>query len=527
MNKETYEPTAADLAQIENLGISRAQLEKQLTAFEEGIPYLSIVRAADSKSGVTVLTEKQSVAALETWAQLLRDPAVNVLKFVPASGAASRMFKDLHRFLAGEDPAPSVQEVLDNLTHFAFYDALNRACMLGEGGKTVPKLLERGEARVVIKYLLTEVGLNYANLPKALVLFHKYPQVSRTAMEEHLAEGAMYTRNSKGITRLHFTLSPEHIKPFDALLQRRKAALEEAYSTIFQVTHSIQKSSTDTVAVDLENHPLRDEDGELIFRPGGHGALIENLNEVDADIIFIKNIDNVVPDFQKSSTIIHKKILGGYLVQLRDRVYHYAAELSNTPKPSTSLLSEVQSFLRDAFCIETDELSSVEGDDPLAELQKEENRGALARTLRQLLNRPVRVCGMVRNDGEPGGGPYIVRDKEGRTSLQILEKSQVDMNNIHAREQYESSRYFNPVDLVCCIKDYRGNKYDLRLFVDPDTGFISNKSKGGRELKALELPGLWNGAMSRWNTAFVEVPADTFNPVKTVNDLLRPAHSVE
>lgn len=524
MNTEAYEPTAADLARIEDKGISRTQLERQLSAFEKGFPYLSIVQAADAKNGVTVLTREESSAALESWAQVLRNPSVKVLKFVPASGAASRMFKDLYRFLDGEEPSASVQEVLDHLPEFAFYDALNRACMLGEGGKTVTKLLERGETRIVIKYLLTEVGLNYANLPKALVLFHKYPQSPRTAMEEHLAEGAMYTRNSSGRTYLHFTLSPEHIKPFEALYERRKAALEEAYGTVFSVTHSIQKPSTDTVAVDLENNPIRDSEGELVFRPGGHGALIENLNDVDADIIFIKNIDNVVPDYQRSSTIIHKKILGGYLVQLRDKVYKYTRELAESTRPSAGLLTEVQAFLQKAFCIETDELSSVEGDDTLAELQKDENRESMARMLRQLLNRPIRVCGMVRNEGEPGGGPYIVRDKEGRTSLQILEASQIDRDDLHAREEFKNSSYFNPVDLVCCTKDYRGNKYDLRLFVDEETCFISHKSKNGKELKALELPGLWNGAMSRWNTAFVEVPADTFNPVKTVNDLLRPAH---
>ncbi len=527
MNMETYQPTPADLAQIERKGISRTQLERQLSAFEEGFPYLSIVRAADAKSGITVLNEKQSASALETWADVLRDPSVKVLKFVPASGAASRMFRDLHRFLNGDEPSPAVREVLDHIQSFAFYDALNRACMLGEGGKTVPKLFERGEERVVIKYLLTEVGLNYANLPKALVLFHKYPQTPRTAMEEHLAEGALYTRNSSGVTHLHFTLSPEHIKPFEALLQRRKEALEETYGTVFSVTHSIQKPSTDTVAVDLDNHPIRDEKGALVFRPGGHGALIENLNDVDADIIFIKNIDNVVPDFQKSSTIIHQKILGGYLVSLRDKVYRYAGLLASNPHPGATLLSEIQAFMRDAFCIETGELSGVDGDDALAEIRQEENSEAIARLLRLLLNRPIRVCGMVRNEGEPGGGPYIIRDKDGRTGLQILEASQINKEDLHAESEFRNSRYFNPVDIVCCTKDYRGNKYDLRLFVDPDTGFISNKSKNGQELKALELPGLWNGAMSKWNTAFVEVPADTFNPVKTVNDLLRPAHSAQ
>lgn len=527
---DTMQWSKDDLRQMEEKGLTPKIAESQLESFRKGFPYLSIVKSADKESGITTLSAEQRSAALDAWDKELLDPEKKALKFVPASGAASRMFKELYRFLDGADPSESVKEFLDHITDFAFYDALNRATMLGEGGKTVAKLIDKGEQRTVVKYLLEEVGLNYGHLPKALILFHKYDRTSpRTALEEHLAEGALYARGVDGKVHLHFTLSPEHIKPFETLYLKRKELLEDQYCVSYDVTYSVQKPSTDTLAVNPDNTPFRNADGSLLFRPGGHGALIENLNDVEADTIFIKNIDNVVPDFLKSDTIIYKKILAGYLVTLRDKVYHYMTLLTQSGTPGSALIEEIRKFLHDSFSINIDATDVGESNGPedaIAELNHEESRKSVAKTLRQILNRPIRVCGMVRNEGEPGGGPYIIRDKKGFTTLQILESTQIDRSEPRALEAFENSSYFNPVDLVVCTKDYRGQKFDLNLFVNDETGFISSKSKDGKELRALELPGLWNGAMSNWNTAFVEVPADTFNPVKTVNDLLRPAHQL-
>lgn len=504
--------TEADLEQLERKGITKQQVETQLRRFEKGYPFLELMGAADEGNGILVMSREQVESALGRWESALRDPNKEIVKFVPASGAASRMFKSLYAYLNGEDADASVTEVLERIREFAFFDTLNRACMLGEGGKGCEKLIQSGAGRTVVEYLLTPKGLNYGQMPKALLLFHRYPDGSRTAAEEQLAEGAKYARSGVGRVKLHFTLSEEHINSFNALVQRRKGDMEDKYSVVYEISHSVQKGATDTIAVDQENRPIRQDDGSLLFRPGGHGALIWNLNEIDADIIFIKNIDNVVPDHLACDTIIYKKALGGYLLELQERLFKYVAQLSGDKKAPMTLIAEIRTFLADAFSIDT---SKLEGYPP------EEQQTVL----RRLLNRPIRVCGMVRNEGEPGGGPYIVQTEEGITGLQILESTQINKESEADMEIFRGGRYFNPVDLVCGVKDYRGQKFDLLSFVDPDTGFISSKSQSGKALKALELPGLWNGAMSDWNTAFVEVPATTFNPVKTVNDLLRPAHT--
>ncbi|MDO5035495.1 MAG: DUF4301 family protein [Porphyromonas sp.] len=503
--------TEEDLSQLKQKGISQKTLEAQLSRFEQGFKPINIVAPAGVEGGVKVFDNEELGDLLKVWDDALMSPELKVQKFVPASGAASRMFKELYKYLKGAEPSESVTQVIEHLDDFAFSDALDRACMLGEGGKSSAKLIEIGEGRTVIRYLLEEEGMNYGHLPKALILFHRYAHGTRTATEEQLAESAKYASNSTRIVHVHFTLSPEHIAPFQTLLSRRLSDLEDRYSVKYDVTYSIQKPETDTIAVDLNNQPMRGEDGSLMFRPGGHGALIENLNELDADIIFIKNIDNVVPDHYVADTIIYKKAIGGYLITLRNQVHKYMAELSEEGRPSSSELEEMREFLETAFCVTIENWSELSPD-------------AQADQLRELLNRPIRVCGMVRNEGEPGGGPYIVRDAEGVTSLQILESTQINREDPEQREAFNKSTYFNPVDLVCCVRAYKGQKFDLTAFVDEETGFMSHKSSGARDLKALELPGLWNGAMSRWNTAFVEVPVTTFNPVKTVNDLLRPVH---
>lgn len=506
--------TESDLTQLAVKGITRQQLEGQIRRFAQGYPFLNIVKAAEEGDGIHKLEGERLEQALRQWEQVLQSRDITISRFVPASGAASRMFKDLFAFLNTGEMKESVRQVLDHIEEFAFFDSLNRSCMLGEGGKGCVKLIQAGEERTVVEYLLGRKGLNYGHLPKGLLLFHRYQDSTRTPIEEQLAEASKYARNADGTVRVHFTLSPEHIDPFNTLIHKRKAELEERYSALFEITHSTQKSDTDTVAVDLENNLMRDSSGKLIFRPGGHGALIYNLNDIKSDIIFIKNIDNVVPQPLWCDTLIYKKALGGFLVEIRSQVYKFMAQLGEDKKVSNNLITEIRTFLKEYFSIDTT---------PLDDLSNEEQTNFL----RRLLNRPLRVCGMVRNTGEPGGGPYIVKNENGITNLQILESSQINKEDPTDKEIFDNSTYFNPVDLVLSVKDYRGNKFDLLSFVDPETGFISRKSQEGRELKALELPGLWNGAMSNWLTAFVAVPATTFNPVKTVNDLLRPSHSLK
>lgn len=260
----------------------------------------------------------------------------------------------------------------------------------------------------------------------------------------------------------------------------------------------------------MDNTPFRDKNGNLLFRPGGHGALIENLNDVDADVVFVKNIDNVVPDSFKCSTVIWKKVLAGVLVTLQEKIFGYL-NLIETGKYSHSQIEEMIHFLQNELCIRKPDIKDLED-------------AELILYIKSKLLRPIRVCGMVKNVGEPGGGPFLAVNPDGTVSLQVLESSQIDMNDPQKKALFEKGTHFNPVDLVCAVKNHKGEKYNLPDYVDKNTGFISHKSKDGRELKALELPGLWNGAMSNWNTVFVEVPISTFNPVKTVNDLLRPEH---
>ncbi len=506
-----------DLIQLSELGISKSTVESQLRSFKEGFPFLEVLSAATIGNGIKSFSAEELKTFIQLWEAELQHANRTIVKFVPASGAASRMFKSLYEYLSQieeeEVPTPptgEAQTFFEHLNDFAFDNALNAMC-LQNNWKTMAKLHQQGEYKQILENFLLEEGLNYGNLPKGLLLFHNYKQGARTAAEEHLAEGAMYTKNVSGDVFIHFTVSPEHLSAFKALLSRKVAVLEDVFSVRFHLSYSTQKKETDTIAVDENNNPLRDSNGRLLFRPGGHGALIENLNDIDADIIFIKNIDNVVPDHYKCDTIIYKKALGGYLVSIRDRVYDYMRMLSDVKRIQPTTLFEIQQFITETFGIQLTPLEGLE----LTEV---------AERLKVILNRPMRVCGMVRNEGEPGGGPYIVRDEKGFTSLQILESTQINKENPAELEIMKSAEFFNPVDLVCCVKDFEGHKFNLRPFIDEHTGFISHKSKDGIALKALELPGLWNGAMAKWNTAFVEVPISTFNPVKTVSDLLRPMH---
>ena len=502
-----------DLELLKSKGITVEQLQKQLDNFDEGFPYLKIEAAASVEKGIAVLAEDKIQEYRDLWNDTRsgeKCEEINVVKFVPASGAASRMFKNIFAFLDADYKEPTTdfeKKFFDDIHDFAFFDALDKKCRenLATG---VDQLIARGDYKAVAANMIYEKGLNYGQLPKGLLEFHKYPGAARTPIEEHLAEGAMYAACGVKVN-IHFTVSAEHMDMFKAEVEHKKKHFERLYGVIYDVTYSIQKPSTDTVAVNPDNTVFRNEDGSMLFRPGGHGALIENLNDIDADVIFIKNIDNVVPDSFKKDTVINKQLIAGMAVSLRDRIYAYMEELDKGC--TRAQLDEMLAFLEKKVCCYKEGTAAMSDE-------------ALASYLRDKFNRPIRVCGVVRNVGEAGGGPFLAYNPDGSVSLQILESSQIDKSDARAMDMFQHGTHFNPVDLVCVVKDYKGVKFDLRKYVDPATGFISSKSKNGRELKALELPGLWNGAMSNWNTVFVEVPLSTFNPVKTVNDLLRAEH---
>lgn len=502
--------TPQDLEQLNEKGISQDQLSRQLRFFNTGFPFLQIVAPASHYKGVIKVDEQQEKSYLKCWQDYL-DGDRSITKFVPASGAASRMFKDLYAFLDADYDLPTTvfeKTFFTRLHDFAFAVSLDETCRLLYG-KNVSMLCEEQQYKAVVAALLYPEGLDYGSLPKGLLLFHSYPEGNRTALGEHLHEGALYARRADGLVRVHFTVSEEHKELFELLVAARKLSYEIKLGARFSVSYSIQKPATDTLAVDLANQPIREADGSLLFRPGGHGALIENLNDIDSDIIFIKNIDNVVPDRLKQEEAHYKKLLAGVLVAMQARAFAYLDTLESG-KATSDELEEMLAFTENELCITHNEQFDTDEQ--------------LEAYLKRKLDRPFRVCGMVRNQGEPGGGPFIVVNPDGTASLQILESSQINRNDPRAMDAFRNGSHFNPVDLVCGVKCHHGNKFDLTKFVDPNTGFISHKSSNGKELKALELPGLWNGAMSDWNTLFVEVPLTTFNPVKTVNDLLRPEH---
>ncbi len=474
-------------AQIDARGISAETFETQLKNFETGFPYLTIEAAATPAKGIKVLSEDEQskyIAVADAYAG-------NVCKFVPASGAATRMFKDLFEaadaLKAGEklkEGSPAAKFV-ENITLFPFFDAQN-----------------------ILNLTLYPKAWNYGSMPKGLIQFHKYENENRTPFEEHLVEGALYAKDKNGDVRMVVTVSVEHQKGFEELYAQVKEKYEERFGCKYHVTFTNQQPSTDIVAVDMENKPFTKDDGSLLFRPGGHGALLANLNDIDADVLVIKNIDNVVKESLLDETIRWKKILVGKAVELQDKVFGYLKQLDEQGEAaSAELVAEIKAFMEDEFCVSVPQTGAE-----------------LVKVLREKLDRPVRICGMVKNEGEPGGGPYVILGEDGTTSLQILEAAQIDKNNAKAMEAMKGATHFNPVDLVCAVKNYKGEKYDLSKHTDPKTGFISEKSFQGRALKAQELPGLWNGAMSDWNTQFVETPLITFNPVKTVLDLLREQH---
>ena len=463
-------------------GLTPAALETQLKNFREGFPFLPVTRAASCGDGIRVLDAagiEQAAARYDRAKESLR-----VVKFVPASGAATRMFKDLFEFVREGRRTAVVGELLANRRRFAFWPELRT--IIGD---------DADELRTV-ENIVAE-GLRYGETPKGLVSFHRYGDEVRKAVEEHLVEGAQYAA-AGGEVKIHFTVSPEHLTRFEALLAEKIPGYESRFGVKYRISFSVQDPSTDTLAVNPDCTPFRRADGRLLFRPAGHGALIGNLGKIDADIVFVKNIDNVTTDARRGDTVLYKKALAGVLLALQERIFEYLMALE---VPGAEL-EPIAAFIENELCVKLPKDYGT----PL---------------LRRVLNRPIRVCGMVRNEGEPGGGPFWVAGADGLETLQIAESNQIAPEK---RKLMRSATHFNPVDLVCSFRTSKGGRFDLREFVDPATGFISRKSDGGRELLAQELPGLWNGAMARWNTVFVEVPITTFSPVKVVTDLLRPEH---
>lgn len=490
-------------------GMSPDTVAQQIKNFENGFPFLKITAPATPGDGIQVLSDSQLAHFTETYPS--RASRIDVVKFVPASGAASRMFKDLFSFLDGDgdlEKSSFTKKFIQNLPKFAFYTDLNAA--LEAQGSSIQACLDSGDYKKIVDALLSEEGLGYGSLPKGLLRFHKYPSENRTPAQEHLVEGVQYGLGKGNTVKIHFTVSPEHEDKFKAEIGKVLPSLKNSSGVEFEVTYSQQKKSTDTIAVNMDNTPFSEDDGSLLFRPAGHGALLDNLNDIKADLIFIKNIDNVVPDRLKETTKNYKMAIAGLLLEVQEKVFQ--------------ALKGMDSEYRDAY---TEMAERVFKEDLGAKLPSDFHlfsSDEKAAFLKSKLNRPIRVCGMVKNTGEPGGGPFWIQEPDGSQSLQILETAQIDLNDPDSKKHFQASTHFNPVDLVCGTRDYKGNSFDLMQFRDMQTGFITEKSKSGRDLKALELPGLWNGAMAGWNTLFVEVPLITFNPVKTVNDLLRDEH---
>jgi hypothetical protein len=502
--------TKNDSALLDSKGISETQIEEQLKLFASGFPLPEITASASVEKGITVISKDEQLDCINAWDEYLLKNR-KIVKFVPASGAASRMFKNIYEFIDSKRDKPSTpfeENFFGNIHNFAFFDTLDKAC--AAYNTTASECLKEGNYQTLAAALLENKGMGYGQLPKGLLLFHSYHGYKRTAAEEHLAEGAMYAKNAAGEVHLHFTVSPEHEQLFKTHIEQKQETYENRFSVKYNITFSCQKTSTDTIAATMDNLPFRDNKDNLVFRPGGHGALIQNLNDIDADIVFVKNIDNVTPDSLKYATVVYKKTLAGLLVTTQQKIFDYL-RLIDSGKYNHRQVEEIIHFLHNRLCTRKNDIKHLED-------------AELILYLKEKLHRPLRICGMVRNDSEPGGGPFLVVAPDGTIAPQILESSQINLDNPQQKALFEQGTHFNPVDIVCALRDHRGNKYNLPDYVDHGAGFISIKSKDGRELKALELPGLWNGAMSNWNTIFVEVPIETFTPVKTVNDLLRREH---
>ncbi len=505
--------TKKEIEQIKSHGLTEEKVLSDLQKFEKGIPFTNLISAATHNNGILTFSKEQQDALVAFYEK--NQDTLSIVKFVPASGAATRMFENLHRFVDSYNPEEQklnaylkendtqmLEDFLKGLPHFAFIKALRKKIR-----KLYPdyKFYKKGKRTyLLVKTLLDEEGLNYSNLPKGLIPFHRYNKNTATAFEEQLLEAGHYT-TSQNQSYLHFTFSDQYVDKFKREFNDVKNRVERKAKCNFNISYSFQKSSTDTIAVTLNNKPFRGTDKNLHFRPAGHGALIENLNDIDADLVFIKNIDNVVVENQVEEIANHKKILAGKLLEVQSKAFKLLKSIDKSPN-DLSLLKDVRGFMASELNIK--------------------NLPESLEAAKEVLNRPIRVCGMVQNTGAPGGGPFWIQRPDGTISLQIVELSQVDTSDTHQINIVNEATHFNPVDLVCGLKNYKGERFDLTRYVNPNSGFIAQKSHQGTKIKALELPGLWNGSMSHWNTLFVEVPLNTFNPVKTVNDLLKDSHQV-
>lgn len=503
-----------DIEQIKAYGLSVDEVEDQIINFIKGFPYVKLHQSVSKGNGLLDMSKAEIDNTIRYYEE--NKTKHSILKFVPSSGAATRMFKDLMEFSGlymgmpyNMKNFPSAHKTLDNIESFAFYEELES--IINASGITLEEHMVSGNYTTVVNYILTEIGLNYGKLPKALIAFHRYPEAEerkvRYAIEEHLVEGANYAREESSQVNIHFTVSPEHKEAVMELVSKVQPYYEEVFGVKYLINYSLQKKETDTIAVNPDNTIAYDKDDKLIFRPAGHGALIENLNDIKGDIIFIKNIDNVAHDKLKPYTYKYKKLIAGTLIKVQEEVFSALRKLESGNLKSQDVVDIITLCNKIGINLSEEEKKSED----------------MMQVLFDKLNRPIRVCGVVKNQGEPGGGPFWVI-KDGLRSLQIVESSQVNMLDEEQKTIFQTSQYFNPVDLVCGVKDYKSRNFDLRNFIDKDSGFISNKSKDGKLIKAQELPGLWNGAMANWITLFVEVPIETFTPVKEVNDLLRDEH---
>jgi hypothetical protein len=499
----------ADIDQIHREGLSVERVAEQIALFVRGVAPVELNRPCTISDGIEIILPEDEETLIARYDQAAAGG--RCLKFVPASGAASRMFKEWFRVLnqSWKESEASDRYFAEQLVYYPFFDDL-RQVIFNSGGN-IEFLMEEKKYGEILAYILTSRGLQYSQLPKALLKFHKYPEGSRTSLEEHLVEAALYVTDGRLISRLHITVSPEHRQSVEAFLDRACSVYEKLFSVTYEIGISCQETATNTIAVDMDNLPLRSDDGKLCFRPGGHGALMENLNDIDGDIIFLKNIDNVAPDRVKPVTVRYKKALAGLLLKLQEETFHYLECLAGD-RNATGEMMAIDDFCRDKLHI----VFPTDYRQWPWEKKKE--------IWREKLDRPIRVCGVVRNEGEPGGGPFWVEEADGSQSLQIVEEIQIDPRSHFQQTLWRGATHFNPVDLVCGVRNFEGRKFDLKRFVDPGAVSMSIKSEQGRDIKALELPGLWNGSMAKWNTVFVEVPIETFNPVKTIEDLLRPQH---
>jgi hypothetical protein len=492
-------------------GITITEIERQLALFHRGVPPVRLIRACTQGDGIIRIADEEQAALTRAFEEYRNNG--RVMKFVPASGAASRMFREWHTAFSngGFHENDEAVNFATSLHNYPFYQDIEK--VTAKDGRLLSQMIDSKLYTEILGYILTAKGLDYGNSPKALLKFHNYPEGARASIDEHLVEAALYVRDANRVARIHFTVSGEHEK----MVRDRLLTIMNYYGTrfdaIFDFDISLQDVSTNTIAVDLDGQPFHDEKGNLVFRPSGHGALLANLEGLDADVVFIKNIDNIVADRYKDDTVLWKKILAGYLITIQDEMFHHLLELEK-PGFADGKISGIADFCRSKL--------NISMNDNFQTLTEAEKRHFLFHAM----NRPLRVCGMVKNEGEPGGGPFKAETPGGKgaASLQIVEEAQIDSNDPGQRAVWSSSTHFNPVDLVCGLHDYRGRKFNLADFVDQDASIITRKSEKGRDILALERPGLWNGSMAFWNTIFVEVPPSTFAPVKSVKDLLRKAH---